>query len=116
MRSPSPTASELEVVKRAVQEEEIRATGKFPPEIQAMLVDSPATLRMTLKDGTYPASVAYLHRMVEWGLADYYNYDEGTFGIRICSADVAHSASLKNIDYVVFQYRARGGEEIGADQ
>jgi hypothetical protein len=62
-------------------------------------------------EGGPPASIAYLHSIGERGLADAYNYPEGSVTVEIQSLDREREPSLKNVHSVVLNYRPTGVED-----
>ena len=75
-------------------------------EAQAFLMGgSGATLKATLKTTSLPPSMAYLHSLVDRGLADSYNYHDNVFVVKIQVADSWRFPALKDVSCIALKYR-----------
>ena len=66
-------------------------------------------VEFTITGGEVPASIAWLHSVVERGLGDSYNYTDREFVVEIRPADWVREGSLKNVRTVVLKYAGKEG-------
>lgn len=75
-------------------------------EAQKHMIGEGVELKATLTATTLPDSVTYLHSLVQRGLADSYNYYDGTFIVSINLTDKSRYPVLQGVDCVQLQYRS----------